>query len=342
MFHSARIKLTAWYLFIIMLISISFSIVVYGILSQEVDRFARLQRIRYERFQSDATGNEIVIPAPLPPTEMDQELIDASKQHIVNLLVITDIGILFFAGGVGYFLAGRTLQPIKAMVDEQRRFIGDASHELRTPLTALKSSMEVHLRDKNLEIKEARELIANNIVEVNRLQALSDSLLQLAQYEHPNNGYHFEHVNLKTLATEICAKLKPVTAKKHITLKNEVSSISIEAVPESLKELLIILLDNAVKYSPPKSEVVLQAKKTDGSVRISCADHGIGIEAKDLPHIFDRFYRADIARTTTQEAGYGLGLSIAKRVVRLHHGNITVESKPHLGTTFIVTLPVKQ
>jgi signal transduction histidine kinase len=191
MFQSARLQLTAWYLLIIMCISMAFSAVIYTFLSKEVERFARMQRVRIERQR----GPFEFLPQSDPQIRIiDPDLVSETKNRI--LLTLAGInGIIFLlSGGLGYILAGRTLQPIQTMVEEQHRFIQDASHELRTPLTALKSTFEVSLRDKKSTIADFKNVIHGGISDVNALQALSDALLQLAQAEkyhktktlHPN------------------------------------------------------------------------------------------------------------------------------------------------------------
>ena len=142
MFSAARIKLTGWYLLIIMSVSICFSIFIYQILIREVERFARIRAIRMQ----ERTFGRFSETVPL--SALEAELIEDAKGHIIlNLLVVNGV-IFVISGGLGFILAGRTLDPIASMVDEQNRFISDASHELRTPLTSLKSAMEVNLRDK--------------------------------------------------------------------------------------------------------------------------------------------------------------------------------------------------
>src|SRR3990167_5936556 len=144
MFNNARIKLPVWYLLIFMLFSVSFSTVIYIALTHEFERFERLQRYRIERrfYNESHTMPNIRERFPLP---LDPELIKETRNRLGLRLVLINAGILVISGGLGYFLAGRTLQPIKDMVDEQNRFISDSSHELRTPLTSLKIGMEVTL-----------------------------------------------------------------------------------------------------------------------------------------------------------------------------------------------------
>lgn len=334
MFHKTRIKLTAWYLLIIMFISLSFSFVIYKAATREFERFTLMHRFRIER------RLDLYKQFPTPPI-FDPDLIKETKQRIIMFLVFVNGTILIFAGGLGYMLAGKTLQPIKKMVDEQNRFISDASHELKTPLTSLKTTMEVSLRDKNLTLKNAKNLISESVGEVNKLQSLSEQLLQLAQYQKPNNSHIFETVSLLTVVKEAVRKVEALAKKKQIEIKNEVKDLKIKGSKYGLVDLFVILLDNAIKYSPNKSTVTLESKKNKGLILIFVKDQGIGIDEKDLPHIFDRFYRTDSARSKDKQGGYGLGLSIAKKIVKAHNGTITVESKLEKGSTFIVRLPNK-
>lgn len=332
MFRSARIKLTTWYLLIIMFISISFSAVVYSVLTHEVERFARAQRFRIEH------GTE-----PIPPrglSNVDPDLVREVKIRIYTSLALINLGILLFSGISGYFLAGRTLKPISDMVDEQNRFVTDASHEFRTPLTALKSSMEVFLRDHKATISDARKLIIGSINDVDNLNLLSNSLLQLAQYQKPNGNINFETVSLSEIIENSMDKVKSLAKIKKVSIKYNPINIKIEGNKYSLNDLFVLLLENAIKYSHEKGEVLVSAKRINDAVKIQVSDKGVGISEKDLPHIFDRFYRADEARTQSNTSGYGLGLAIAKSIVNIHHGTIMAESKLHKGTTLTITLPV--
>lgn len=199
MFNTARIKLTAWYLLMIMCVSIFFSTVIYAALTHELDRFDRAQRIRIQRG----------IPAP-PPflTTPDPDLISETKHRLIMQLALLNGGILVMSGVMGYFLAGFTLRPIKEMVDEQNRFIGDASHEFRTPLTSLKSALEVHLRDTKLTVSQARTVIKESIDEVNKMNMLSDRLLHLARYEQ-GEEFFFRKLVLSKIIDYTIIRIKP-------------------------------------------------------------------------------------------------------------------------------------
>lgn len=320
MFQSARLKLTAWYLLIIILVSGLFSGVIYTVISHEYNRIGRIQRVRQVEFNND-------------PIDLAQ-----ARRNLTATLVLINLGILGLAGIAGYFLAGRTLRPIKEMVDEQNRFITDASHELRTPITSLKTEIEVNLRDKKLD-QEARKILTSNLEEVNNLQVLSDSLIKLTQYQKSNGNILLENVSLAEISLEAGKKVAKLAQNKKIIIKNKIQEIKINADRESLTELLVIFLDNAIKYSPHHSTVTLTSQEIDQGVVLKISDEGIGIGEKDIPHLFDRFYRVDKSRTKTDTLGYGLGLSIAQQIVNKHHGNIEVESKINQGTTFSIYLP---
>ncbi len=334
MFQSARLQLTAWYILIIMLVSMTFSAVIYQMLTREVERFDQLQRFRIERRFPDRFPTHIPVVSP--------ELLEETGHRILLFLSIINAGVLTLSGGLSYILAGRTLKPIQEMVDEQNRFISDASHEFRTPLTSLKTSMEVNLRDKNLTLKEAKTTISEGIEDVNKLQSLSDSLLQLAQYQKPNGHTLFESLSLDKTIQEAVRKIQPVAKSKNIHFDLQSNDYEIQASKDGLIDLLVILLDNALKYSPPNSAVEITAGKSDKLMEISVTDHGVGIDPKDTPHVFDRFFRSEISRSKTSASGYGLGLSIAQKIVQVHHGSIAVKSMPGKGSTFTVRLPFFQ
>lgn len=338
MFERARLTLTAWYLVIIMTISLLFSFVIYSSITQEFHRFERIQ----VKIQEDIAEGEI--PA-FPPRDRlfriarpDPEIIEESRKRVLFTLAFINLIILGLSGAAGYFLAGRTLRPIKKMVDEQKRFITDASHELRTPLTSLRSEIEVGLRNKKLTISDAQKLLKSNLEEVISLQGLSDNLLELAQNGRLIDPKNFEEVLLEDIIEKAQKKVEPLAKRKHIVFSHTIKRIIVFGIADRITELFIILLDNAVKYSPQNSSVIITAKKKKNKIVISVSDQGAGIAKEDLPYIFDRFYRADKSRSTT--SGYGLGLSIAKKIVEAHGGTIGVKNNSKKGTTFLVTLPV--
>ncbi|MDO8610881.1 MAG: HAMP domain-containing sensor histidine kinase [bacterium] len=335
MFETARLKLTTWYLIIIMMISFLFSMVIYTGIDREFERFRRIQILREEREREGL----IIIPPTRYPV-INSVTISEAEDRIKITLILINILILVLSGIASYFLAGRTLKPIKEMIDEQNRFITDSSHELRTPLTALRSEIEVYLRDKKLNISDAKTLLKSNLEEVINLQKLSDELMQLAQYQKKNGNTHFEKISLLQLVQYSIKKIYPLAQKKEIQIVNKIIDIQVLGNVQSLEELFTILLDNAVKYSKTKTTITLLSKQKNKLLQISVKDQGIGIEKKNIQHIFDRFYRIDRSRTKEEVSGYGLGLSIAKKIVEMHKGTINVISELGKGTEFIISFPI--
>jgi signal transduction histidine kinase len=343
MFHHARLKLTAWYLLIIMVISISFSAFIYFGATREYDRIIRIEQ--YRVMHTVQPG--IILQRPpiqdnpflTSPLQQDNELVEWAKLRVLEALFGINVIILFLSALAGYFLAGRTLRPIKNMLDEQNRFITDASHELNTPLTALKTSLEVNLRDKKLNLETAKEVLKSNLEDVNSLQSLSEELMGVIMYQKQNGNFKLAKVNLAGIIKTAVEQVKALADKKKITVKIDAPKTFIMGDEKSLRELFVILLDNAIKYTDGRSAITVTVKKADAGINVLIKDGGAGIKKEDMPHIFDRFYRADRSRTKQLVGGYGLGLSIAKRIMTLHNGNIRVESEIGKGSTFIVTFP---
>jgi two-component system, OmpR family, sensor histidine kinase CiaH len=336
MFRTARIKLTAWYLLIIMMISLAFSLTIYRSLSDELDRVEHIQQLRIQRdvfgLDSPPSSAHIII---------DPDIILETKHRILFFLASINLIILGTSSLAGYFLAGRTLKPIKEMVDEQSQFITNASHELRTPLTALKSEIEVNLRNKKLTISETKKILRSNLEEVNNLQTLSDGLIKLTQFQKGQTNFPITKIDIVNIINDAIKKIYKLSFNKQITIDNQITAENIEGNAQMLTELFVIFLDNSIKYSPINSTIRLYSEKTDGHIIIHIQDEGMGISPKDIPHIFDRFYRADKSRTKNDISGYGLGLSIAKKIIDSHQGSIKVQSKIGIGSDFSVQLPVR-
>jgi len=349
MFKSARIKLTAWYLLIIMVISLSFSGVIYHQVCLELEKGFRRVDLRHR-------AEELGIPLPrfIPSRPEDlplrlremapryffvEDLEEAKKRLILNLVMTNGI-ILAVSALAGYFLAGKTLRPIEDALEEQKRFVADASHELRTPLTALKTSLEVFLRDKKITLNQAKDLIKDNLEEVNSLQSLSNNLLSLAHYQSNGQSLEFKEVEIAKVIEKVAKKISPLTGQKEIKLKIEAKNQSVSANEEGLAEMLLIFLDNAVKYTPKGGRVTMTTVTSGRWLEIKIKDTGVGIAKGDLPHIFDRFYRADQSRSKEKVSGFGLGLSLAERIIEIHKGKVEVTSILGKGTTFTIKLPL--
>jgi two-component system, OmpR family, sensor histidine kinase CiaH len=334
MFRTTRLKLTAWYLLIIMAISISFSTFIYYGATTEFDRVLRAQRFRIEHPDFRPPPQNILhrTEQDLSP-RLDPEVIDEARVRVLIALFGVNVIILFLSALLGYFLAGRTLRPIKEMIDDQNKFITNSSHEFNTPITSLKTTIEVNLRDKNLNLQKAKKVLESNLEEVNNLQQLSYGLLNLAKYQKINGNFKPESLALQNIIDVAITKVKSQTEEKNITFKLNISKLNIRGDQKSFIELFVILFDNAIKYSKEGKQIFVRAKKLDSKIEIEVEDQGIGIDREDLPYIFNRFYRSEKSRTKQQIDGYGLGLSIAKQIITLHNGNISIESNKGKGTT---------
>jgi len=333
MFKSARIKITAWYLLAILVISFIFSIAIYRTVASDLTA-------RYVNIENYIKSN-IREMEKIPPVlqKILQNDLRTAKQRVVIMLLFANGAIIIISALVGYFLAGRTLRPIEDMVEEQNRFIADASHELRTPLAALKTSTEVALREKKISGTEARKILEENLEDIGSLEMLSERLLHLSQYQKGEKVLAFEKINLGETINTSYKKILPLARKKNIEIDIEVRDNYIEADRLSIEEIILILLDNAVKYTPDGGKVSVSSQVDGRNAIIKVIDSGPGIGPRDIPRIFDRFYRADHSRSKVKISGFGLGLPIVKRVVELHHGSVSVSTKIGQGSTFIIRLP---
>ena len=337
MFHSAVVKLTVFYVLIVMAISISFSIVLFQISNGELNRGLTRQDRVFQQLIPPNSNDDITPFSGLDQTRQAQ--LTESTQHLRLNLLYFNLLILLLSSGLSYWLARRTLRPIEEMIEAQNRFTADASHELRTPITALKTEIEVGLRDGHLNLEEARKLLNSNLEEIDKLEALSTSLLKLARYDGANH-LELTQLSLKEVTNEAYKKVEKLAVKKQIDFEFHLEDISLKADSARLKEMFATLMENAIKYSPGVTKVKVAATKSGHHAVIKISDQGVGIKATELPHIFDRFYRADQSRTKNKADGYGLGLSIAKQIAENHHGQIEADSRPGHGTTFTITLPI--
>jgi len=329
MFQSATLKLTGWYLLILMGISLIFSVIIYSVASSEISS-------QIDTFQQ---GIRIKSGAALNPSDFqtlrDLRAHEAAASLFVGLFYANIV--ILASGGIGsYLLARHTLRPIQRAHEAQSRFTSDASHELRTPLAAMKTELEVALRDPNLSKSEMHELLASNLEEVDKLTRLSHTLLQLSRLDH--SGIKKERVLLDDVLLQTIERFD--RSGERIAFTPHIKPLYISGHPGSIEELVTILVDNAIKYSPPKSRITIKLQKRSQKATFSISNGGKGINPQNLPHIFDRFYRGDSSRTGGPRSGYGLGLSLAKKIVEMHNGELSASSALNQETTFSVSLPI--
>jgi signal transduction histidine kinase len=226
------------------------------------------------------------------------------------------------------------LDRLEAMFNAQRRFVADASHELRTPLTTIRGNVELLRRTPTLPPEDVREALADIASEAERMSRLVTDLLRLARAD-AGQGLVREPVRLDDILRDVHRQAQRHKPDIRLLL-GPTPPARVLGSRDALQELLLILVDNGLKYTPPGGEVELSLRSTDGWHQVSVRDTGVGIDPADLPHIFERFYRATRVR---HQGGTGLGLAIARWLAEQHGGRITVESTPGQGSTFTVWLP---
>ena len=337
-FHQSSLRLASLYLGIIMFISIFFSLNVYQQSTDELERGISGPDIV---LQGSAGGHRFTIqPQARQALRQDAVIrLHDAKENVRNRLIFTNILILVGAGILSYYLASRTLRPIEEANEAQRRFTADASHELRTPIAAMQSEIEVALMDPKLTLAQTKKLLRSNLEELAKLTALTTGLLKLAHNE--DGALEMSAVDMQEVLKQAVDHVSASAEAKNIAITSHVAKdVALYADKDSIIDMFVTIIDNAVKYSPEKSEVTITAAADRKNALIHITDKGIGMKPSETEHIFERFYRADSARSKEQGNGYGIGLSIAKQIVDAHDGTIAVQSKPNKGSTFTITLPL--
>lgn len=325
-FRTATLKLTGWYLAILMTVSIAFSTVIYQIAAHEFDR----------PLPPNATNQAKTI-FELRVDELRQARADESKVNIVGNLVALNALTLALGAAASYWFAKRTLHPIETAMDAQIRFTSDASHELRTPLAVMRTENEIVLRDKKPSANALRAVITSNLEEVARLQLLTDRLLALTSQQHIERS----EFAVREVFEDILTRYDGAAKQKSITLKVTPTKLSAYGNLETASDIIAILVDNALKYSPSKTKVTISAAHQGNTVSIRVADEGPGIADDDIKHIFDRFYRADQSRSKQHVEGHGLGLALAKRLADASQSTLTVNNRKPRGAIFTLQIPKK-
>jgi signal transduction histidine kinase len=225
-------------------------------------------------------------------------------------------------------------QQIAQSLQAQRRFVADASHELRTPLTTIRGNIGLLQREPPIGAEDRADVLSDTVNETERLMRLINNLLTLARADTQQPARR-EPVAVKPLLKDVCGQVKRLAPQRTIVC-NPVGETTIIGDPDALKQVLLILSDNALKHTPPEAGLTLSSAEVGEHVTLSVADNGPGIDPVRLPHIFDRFYRGDDSRTGP---GTGLGLAIAKELTEAQNGTISVKSELGRGSVFTLTFP---
>jgi two-component system, OmpR family, sensor histidine kinase CiaH len=259
--------------------------------------------------------------------------------NFVKLIVICSAIFIVLSISASFILSRKMMKPIILSWNKQAEFVENASHELRTPLTIIQNKLELLLTAPHERIANKFENIALSLSETRRLSKLTSDLLTLARADSAETQLVKQAIHVDTFIEGVCAPYQEIAESqdKHFWL-NLKCPLTIEADETRLHQLLVILLDNALKYTSENDSIGVKTYAEDQKMVVEISDTGIGIKEENIPYIFDRFYREDKARSR-ETGGMGLGLSIAQWIVSKHNGTIRVNRNLNKGTTFIVKLP---
>lgn len=329
MFDRATRQLTLLYVAILLIIVGLYSGLLYQVSIRELDAGLGRQMLR---LLEDSRGGRFDDDSFRRGRQRD---VSDARQRILVDIIQVDVIVIILGGFGSYFLARRTLRPIQETHNAQVRFTADASHELRTPLAAMQAEIEVGLRDKKLTLADSKALLASNLEELQRLTLLSSQLLQLAR---TNEHFSPERFPLGEVVSTVVKRFQGQLKQREMKAKVDIpSGLMLTADRSSIEQLVGILFDNAIKYGRAKTVVCIRGCRIGKETKLEVENEGDVIEPYHLPHIFDRFYRADQSRSVQNTTGAGLGLAIAKQIVDQHRGAISVQSKDD-RTTFQVTI----
>lgn len=318
-FDKATVKLTAIYTVVIMVVSILFSVCLGVVTVGELKH----------PYEAPSIFKELRVDEDF--TRAYRVRTKDAESKVWASLVLINVNMLIIAVALSYLLARWTLKPIERAMDDETRFVSDASHELRTPLATMRMENEILLRDRDAKKDDYREQLQSNLEEIDKLRQLTDTLLKLSG----SNKLELGVVDANDAVATAIDRISRAAEAKDIAIDNRVSHFTLMTNGDALAEIIYIYLDNAVKYSPDHSTVEIYSSDNRS---ISVRDHGSGIATKDLPNIFNRFYRADESRNSE---GFGLGLSLASRMAEQLGGraiaaNNSGKSAP--GATFTIRL----
>ncbi len=323
-FKGAVIRLTAYYTLGVFCILLVFSVAVYSLFSLGVERKIEIEHEDDERSALLEVRTEPVLH------EVTENLFD--------ILVVSDAILLFLTLIISYLLARKTLAPLAEAYQRQKQFVADAAHELRTPLSVLKAGGEVLLEGERSSA-QYRQFLVESQDEINRLITLSNDLLFLAR--NADRGMRTTApFSFSEVCIAQCERLTAYAVQKGVTVAHQVPmEVMLMGSRDDMTRLVLNLLKNAVDYNREGGSVTLTLEKAHHEAVLRVADTGIGITHADIPHIFERFFKADAARTQKAATGSGLGLSIVQEIADAHGGVLRVTSAEGEGTTIELRVP---
>lgn len=318
LFTNATTKLAVWYLFILMSVSLIFSVIIFQIIRSELS----------ERFTNTLEQSQLVNPTDLITPLLAHDQLETVTINLLVSLGYINLVILLIGGAGAYFLARQTLKPIEATHDAQSRFVANASHQFRTPLAIMKAETELALSDTSAKKANLRKVLESNLEEINHLTDLSAMMLDLSRSE--------ETLKQTTDTIDLPEIIRDVVKSRHIASRTELDlpdSLTVYSHETAIREICHILIDNSIKHSPPSTPIRITLEAQKQSVLLTIHNDGPVIPKEHLPHVFERFYRA------SQTKGYGLGLPLARQLARALGGDVILTSGEKRGVTMHVQLP---
>lgn len=318
-------------------------------------QFSKARIIRIHGSDSNSAGERYRYLAALVPVVKDDAVIGRLYMFkniefyymaaYKTLFMLLCVALVFFLGAywLGYYLAGISIHPIMKMYEQQKQFTADASHEMRTPLSVMRLAVIGMQEDMDSKYSSfAQESLKILTDEVNNMSNLTQHLLSLSRNDNGDDAMESEYFNISAMCKECVSKISLVASEKRITINTDiVPDVFLDGDKRSLTRLLVILLDNAIKYSPEQSNITVGLKKSTTQITLWVADEGEGISDSDKKKVFDRFYRVDKARSRKQ-GGFGLGLSLAQNIAKQHKTVIEIIDNKPKGTIMQIVFSAKK
>lgn len=314
-FQKARLKLTLYYAAIMLLILLAFSSILIVIVESKI--------------KENFNGKIIITPEKIDPIR--------DTSDAIEILIYSIDGVLLLIISLcSYFLAGRTLKPIKESMDAQNKFSADASHDLRTPIAIITTESQVLIQSETNDIHEWKKVVKSNLEEAQKMSLLVSDLLMIAR--GIDKGVVKENINFSDLVSAIVEKMSSQIFVKGIVLeKNIQKNIYLNVSKEEIERAIKNVLQNAINYTNT-GVINIDLKSENKKVILKIIDSGVGMGTEDLPFVFDRFYKAEHSRN--DHSGSGLGLPIAKDIVERNDGLISIKSVFGAGTTVCIEFSV--
>jgi signal transduction histidine kinase len=261
------------------------------------------------------------------------ELISGTPLGVGMEIVSVDLFLLLLSSLICYWLAGVTLRPIQRSIEKEKTFLSNASHELRTPLAVMKTDIEVLLRAPQFSKEEVTQMLESNIEEIDRLARMANELLQIARTDEYTEAKR-ERVDIAKVAMHSVKKMRSLADAKGVALHvHSLSDTWADCVVDDIERVFFNILHNAITHTLKGGSVSVDVTQNKKLVTVTITDTGAGISARDLPHIFERFYKGE------ESSGTGLGLPIALCIIEEHGGVLSVQSTKGSGTTVRMSLP---